>query len=94
MRIDGRPIALTANYRVTVNSFMASGGDGFTVLLEGRDKVVGMIDVDASEAYFAKHSPMVAPSAGRIRADRLIAGQPTGSSRRRPARSARTASGA
>lgn len=68
IRIDGQPIALAADYRVTVNSFMASGGDGFTVLLEGRDKVVGVIDVDASEAYFAKHTPVVVPAAGRIRA--------------------------
>ena len=67
IRIDGKPISMTADYRVTVNSFMASGGDGFTVLTEGRNKVVGVIDVDASEAYFAKHTSMAAPAAGRIR---------------------------
>ncbi len=67
IRLDGAPIVLTADYRVTINSFMASGGDGFTVLIDGRDKIVGLIDVDASEAYFKAHSPMPAPASGRIR---------------------------
>ena len=68
IRIDGAPIRPTADYRVTVNSFMASGGDGFTVLIEGRDKVVGVIDVDAAETYFTRHAPMQSPASGRIRA--------------------------
>lgn len=67
IRIDGKPISMASDYRVTVNSFMASGGDGFTVLTEGRDKVVGVIDVDAAETYFSKHSPMAVPASGRIR---------------------------
>lgn len=66
MRLDGVPIVPTADYRVTVNSFMASGGDGFTVLIDGRDKVAGIIDVDAAEAYFAARSP-IAPPASRIK---------------------------
>ena len=66
MRLDGQPIDPATDYRVTVNSFMASGGDGFTVLLDGRDKVAGIIDVDAAEAYFAARLPMPSPPAGRI----------------------------
>ena len=64
MRLEGMPIVPDRDYRVTVNSFMASGGDGFTTLLQGRDKVPGVIDVDAAEAYFASRSP-VAPPVGR-----------------------------
>ncbi|MEO8938865.1 MAG: bifunctional metallophosphatase/5'-nucleotidase [Burkholderiaceae bacterium] len=67
IRIDGQPIDAGADYRVTVNSFMASGGDGFTVLIDGRGKQTGIIDVDAAEAYFTSHSPMSPPAAGRIR---------------------------
>ena len=67
IRIDGAPLRPTADYRVTVNSFMASGGDGFTVLTEGRDMVVGVIDVDAAESYFTNHAPMQSPAPGRIR---------------------------
>ncbi len=66
LRLDGVPIVPTKDYRVTVNSFMASGGDGFTVLIDGRDKVAGIIDVDAAEAYFGARSP-IGPPASRIR---------------------------
>ena len=66
MRLDDMPIGAAESYRVTVNSFMASGGDGFTVLLDGRERVTGIIDVDAAEAYF-KASPAVAPPpSGRV----------------------------
>lgn len=66
MRLDDVPIRPDAEYRVTVNSFMASGGDGFTVLVDGRAKVVGVIDVDAAEAYFSARSPMTPPMTGRM----------------------------
>ncbi len=66
IRIDGEQVTPDRPYRVTVNSFLASGGDGFTVLLEGRGRVTGIIDVDAAEAYFTTRSPMVAPAPGRI----------------------------
>ena len=66
MRFEGVAVAPDRDYRVTVNSFMASGGDGFTVLLDGRDKVTGIIDVDASETYFTNRSPLSPPAAGRI----------------------------
>ena len=42
-----------ANYRVTVNSFLADGGSGFYVLTEGTDRTGGMIDVEAMVSYFA-----------------------------------------
>jgi 5'-nucleotidase len=64
MKLDGAPMRPDAEYRVTINSFMASGGDGFTVFTEGRNKATGMIDVDAAEAYFKARSP-VAPSTAR-----------------------------
>jgi 5'-nucleotidase len=39
-------------YRVTVNSFLASGGDGFTVLLGGVAALGGAQDIDALVDYF------------------------------------------
>ena len=66
MQLDGRTIALADAYRVTVNSFMASGGDGFTVLLEGRERETGVIDVDAAETYFKTSSPLSPPPSGRV----------------------------
>jgi|RhiMetdeSRZDD1v2_1073273.scaffolds.fasta_scaffold95864_3 5'-nucleotidase len=40
-------------YRVTVNSFLATGGDGFTVFTEGTERLGGAQDLDALIAYFA-----------------------------------------
>lgn len=63
--LDGRPLDPLASYRVTVNSFLAAGGDNFTVLKEGRDARTGMMDIDAFEAYVAGGLP---PASGpRIR---------------------------
>jgi len=41
----------TKTYRVTVNNFMATGGDGFTVLLGGTNSLGGAQDIDALTAY-------------------------------------------
>ena len=66
MRIEGMVIDPGKAYRVTVNSFMATGGDGFTLLREGADQTTGIIDVDAVEAYFASASPIAPPPSGRV----------------------------
>lgn len=40
-------------YRVTVNNFLATGGDGFTVLTGGTSALGGAQDIDALVAYLA-----------------------------------------
>lgn len=40
-------------YRVTVNSFLATGGDGFTTLNNGSERLGGAQDIDALTAYLA-----------------------------------------
>ena len=65
MTLDGKPIDPAAPYRVAVNSFLASGGDGYTVLTEGADTVDAGLDLDALEAWLATN-PQV-PTPGRIR---------------------------
>lgn len=47
----GQPIAATTLYSVTVNSFLAAGGDNFTVLAQGAHPVVGPVDLDALIKY-------------------------------------------
>ncbi|MFN2485366.1 MAG: hypothetical protein ABR609_01935 [Acidimicrobiia bacterium] len=42
---------------MTVNSFLADGGDRFTVLIGGTDRLGGEIDLDALVAYFGANSP-------------------------------------
>ena len=56
--IDGVVVDPAATYRVTVNSFLAAGGDGFTVLPQGTDQLVGVVDLDALVAYFEELSPI------------------------------------
>ena len=62
MTLGGAPIQPEVSYRVTVNSFLADGGDNFTVLRDGTERLGGAQDLDALEDYFAGHSP-VAPGA-------------------------------
>ena len=64
--INGIPVDPDATYRVTVNSFIADGGDGFTVLREGTERVGGEIDLDALIAYFSSASPVAPGPQDRI----------------------------
>jgi len=41
-------------YRVTVNSFLASGGDGFSTFLNGKAPLGGALDIDALVDYMAR----------------------------------------
>ena len=54
MQLDGRTIDLTQTYRVTVNDFLADGGDGFRVLREGTNRVGGPVDVDALIGFLSE----------------------------------------
>lgn len=65
--IDGKPIAPDASYRVTVNNFLADGGDGFKVMKSGRDPLPGIFDVDALEAYIKTLGTVEATPRDRIK---------------------------
>lgn len=66
MTLNGTPIDPAASYRITVNNFLAVGGDGFTVLKDGTNQLFGIYDVDALFAYFRANSPVAPPPTGRI----------------------------
>jgi 5'-nucleotidase len=51
VRLNGKQIEPATMYRVVVNSFMAEGGDNFSIFKQGRDRRVGIVDVDALELY-------------------------------------------
>ncbi|MGE3688590.1 MAG: bifunctional UDP-sugar hydrolase/5'-nucleotidase [Acidimicrobiia bacterium] len=61
--LNGSPLVAGTSYRVTVNSFLADGGDGFSALLGGIDRLGGAVDTDAFEAYFATVGGTVSPPA-------------------------------
>jgi 5'-nucleotidase len=64
--INGVPIDPNAVYRVTVNSFLADGGDNFTVLVQGTNRLGGAIDLDAMEMFFLAFSPIAPGAQNRI----------------------------
>ncbi|HEU4459762.1 MAG TPA: 5'-nucleotidase C-terminal domain-containing protein [Methylibium sp.] len=54
----------TRTWRVTVNNFMADGGDGYTSFLNGTNRLGGAQDIDALVAYMARYkapAPAYAP---------------------------------
>jgi 5'-nucleotidase len=61
MALNATPIVGSQTYRVTVNSFLATGGDGFTVLAQGTDRLGGAIDTDAVEAYLQSLNTLTSP---------------------------------
>jgi 5'-nucleotidase len=67
LAVDGAPIRDDAIYRVAMNSFLATGGDNFTIFREGSDPAGGTLDVDALEAWIAASSPLTPPAPDRIR---------------------------
>lgn len=66
MTLNGVPIDLNATYRVTVNSFLADGGDNFTALRQGTDRLGGAVDLDALVDYFLANSPVEPGPVDRI----------------------------
>ena len=51
IRIGGVLIDAAATYRVTVNNFLADGGDGYSTFTLGTNRFVGEIDLDAFARY-------------------------------------------
>lgn len=68
VEVGGAPLDLAATYTVTVNNFIATGGDSFTVLLEGTAReVIGGTDDDAFLRYVeGLPRPFTATTGGRI----------------------------
>ncbi len=67
MRLHGTAIDMQKIYRVTVNNFMADGGDNFTVLRNGVQRQQGEVDLEAVSAYFRAAGTVQVPGLGRIK---------------------------
>ena len=65
MLLNGEPIAPEKPYRITVNSFLAEGGDGFRVLARGTARTGGGQDIEALLDYLKSERAPIA--AARIR---------------------------
>ncbi|GAA2520270.1 bifunctional metallophosphatase/5'-nucleotidase [Pilimelia columellifera] len=67
LTLDGAPVDPATRYRVTVNDYLANGGDGFSLFTGGTDRVVAPgFDVDALTAYLGGQSPVAPGPADRI----------------------------
>jgi 5'-nucleotidase len=64
--IDGERLRAENTYRVTVNNYLAEGGDNFETFTEGTNRVSGGLDIDAMRAYLEANSPVSPPEAPRI----------------------------
>jgi 5'-nucleotidase len=71
---NGTVVNPAKTYRVTVNNFMATGGDGYTTFLNGTDLLGGAQDIDALVAYmagFKAPSPAYDPTAAALAKPRI-----------------------
>ena len=66
VKLNGVTLDPATSYRVTVNNFLADGGDGYTVLREGTNRLGGDVDLDALEKYIRAHSPVAPGPQNRI----------------------------
>ena len=67
MALNGTAMSDAARYRVAMNSFLATGGDNFTVFTQGTEALGGDQDLDALEAYIVANSPLALPAVDRIK---------------------------
>ncbi len=63
VKIDGHALAPDARVRVTVNSFLAAGGDGFAAFADGTERVGGPPDLEALVDYL--RPTLEGPALGR-----------------------------
>jgi 5'-nucleotidase len=67
VRQNGRPLDRAATYTVTTNSFLAEGGDRFSVFTRGANQVTGPVDLDALCSYIQSlPQPFSAKIEGRV----------------------------
>lgn len=65
LKLGGVLVDPVTSYRVTVNSFLADGGDSFVELRNGTNRTGGGVDLDEFVAYLTAHSPVTGPVPNR-----------------------------
>jgi 5'-nucleotidase len=64
IKINGVTVDPSTGYRVAMNNFLATGGDGFTAFNACTDPLGGEVDLDALVRYFENNSPVAPPALG------------------------------
>jgi 5'-nucleotidase len=66
IKLNGAAIEPAKNYRVTVNDYLALGGDGFVLLKDGGAPQYGIYDDEALFGFFGANSPVTPGAPTRI----------------------------
>lgn len=66
IKLNGVTLDPARTYRVTMNSFLAAGGDDFPAFTLGTTEVTGADDLVALEAYLGTHDPYAPVTVDRI----------------------------
>jgi len=66
LRLNGQAVDMAGRYRVTVNGFLAAGGDNFSVFKQGSEATTGVMDIDALEQFVRSHPELRAGPLDRI----------------------------
>jgi 5'-nucleotidase len=61
LKLEGKPIDPAKTYRVTINNYLALGGDGFAAFKDGTSARIGDYDSEVLFNYFGNHDP-ISPS--------------------------------
>jgi 5'-nucleotidase len=64
--VAGQPVDPAGTYRISVNNFLAAGGDGFSEFTNGTDLAGGPVDLDAFTGYLTANPNLAPPPADRI----------------------------
>lgn len=68
IKVNGVPLQYTKNYRVAINDFLATGGDGFVTFNSAKDPDYTPLTLtDAVKEYIEKHSPIKIETGARIK---------------------------
>jgi 5'-nucleotidase/UDP-sugar diphosphatase len=64
--IGNAPVDLDKTYKAVTNSFMAAGGDGYSMMKGTQQVDTGFVDADALREYFAKSGEVNPKVEGRL----------------------------
>ncbi len=67
LTLRGEPLRMDARYRVAMNMFLATGGDGFPAFAQGQILQRGAIDHEALVAYLKAHPGLVPAARDRVK---------------------------
>jgi 5'-nucleotidase len=71
IRIDGKPLVMTQEYRIAMVDFLWNGGDDFSIAAtESSEPSAVGTDVDVFVSYLSKHSPLAPGPQNRVRRER------------------------